>query len=147
MANQFLTKQKGSNNLELLFLGQPMSYDYFSRVQAPLLLTQLKWNPRIVLNMFRDNDLHIPNLPQFVEILRDEQLAKEMQERNARIAEEHRRANFPTPEEIAEDRKRKAERIERQRQYIEEQRKARGLSSVVTSSNDTISTTINVASW
>ncbi|MGR5250410.1 hypothetical protein ACPV4Z_18315 [Vibrio aestuarianus] len=122
----YLTKSKSD---QYIFLGQPMNEQYLLLVQIPMLLDALHWSPSMVYKMLQDVDAPIRHskLIQYRNELIEQQEkdAKEQAEREA-----HRRANYPTPEEHAEDMKLKAQRKAEKQEYIRKMREFRsGVSS------------------
>ncbi|WKS82674.1 hypothetical protein ACSYAF_07900 [Edwardsiella tarda] len=101
-------------------LGQTFTLDYFNRVEVPLLLTTLKWSPRMVLSWYINANLPVPRIAALIEA--QEEIAEE--ERKAAAEREafeaHRRANFPTPEERAEDEAKRKAREEQRQKFIRE---------------------------
>jgi len=86
--------------------GQPMTLEYFQRVQAPLLIQALGWSVETLVNWCESAEIPLgqfARVPKVQTYLTNRAAAQEQARKDAEEAEQRRRAMFPTAEERKAD--------------------------------------------
>lgn len=120
-----------ADNNTAVFLGQAVTLDYLAHFILPSLIEQ-NWSvSALVASMERagvPSRYPVWRHPQIQRFLIERLEAQQKAEQEAREYEERRRAMFPTPEEIKEDQRKRAERKAQAEKVAAEIRKQRASS-------------------
>ncbi|WP_368177805.1 hypothetical protein [Aeromonas sp. R1-2] len=120
-----------ADNNTAVFLGQAVTLDYLAHFILPSLIEQ-NWSvSALVASMERagvPSRYPVWRHPQIQRFLIERLEAQQKAEQEAREYEERRRAMFPTPEELKEDQRKRAERKAKAEKVAAEVRKQRASS-------------------